>query len=138
RSQIVLQEELAKDLPPVAGDRVQLQQVILNMLLNAIDAMSEVDDRSRQLTIRTELDESDEVRLSVHDVGVGFASDETEKLFNAFYTTKNSGMGIGLSVSRSIIEKHQGRLWAAPNEGPGAVFSFSIPVQGRLGSDSLS
>lgn len=113
----------------IAGDRVQLQQVILNLLLNAVDAMNGIDDRPRQLTITTESDESDRVRLSVHDEGVGFAPGENEKLFDAFYTTKQSGMGIGLSVSRSIIEKHQGRLWAESNEGPGSVFSFSIPVR---------
>jgi PAS domain S-box-containing protein len=131
RSQIVLQVVPAKDLPPVAGDRVQLQQVILNLLLNAVDAMSGVDDRPRQLTVTTEPDGNDYVRLSVSDAGVGFAADESEKLFNAFYTTKKNGMGIGLSVSRSIIERHKGRLWAAPNDGPGAVFSFSIPVQSK-------
>ncbi|HEX8568276.1 MAG TPA: PAS domain-containing protein [Pyrinomonadaceae bacterium] len=131
RSQIVLQVLPAKDLPPVAGDRVQLQQVILNLLLNAVDAMSGVDDRPRQLTVTTEPDGNDSVRLSVSDAGVGFAADESEKLFNAFYTTKKNGMGIGLSVSRSIIERHKGRLWAAPNDGPGAVFSFSIPVQSK-------
>ncbi|HEY8562547.1 MAG TPA: PAS domain-containing protein [Pyrinomonadaceae bacterium] len=135
RSQIVLQMELAKDLPTVAGDRVQLQQVILNLLLNAVDAMIDVNDRPRQLTVTTEPDGGDRVRLSVSDIGVGFAADASEQLFNAFYTTKMSGMGIGLSVSRSIIERHMGRLWAASNDGPGAVFSFSIPVQGGSGDD---
>ena len=111
----------------VTGDRVQLQQVILNLLLNASDAMSGVDDRPRQLVIRTERDEGDRVRLSVQDAGVGFDPQSVDRLFEAFYTTKSSGMGIGLSVSRSIIESHHGRLWAAPNDGPGATFSFSIP-----------
>ena len=109
------------------GDRVQLQQVILNLLQNASDAMSGVDDRPRRLVIRTERDEDDNVRLTVQDAGVGFPPQDAERLFEAFYTTKNNGMGIGLSVSRSIIEKHHGRLWAAPNDGPGATFSFSIP-----------
>ena len=127
RSRVILRPELADDLPPVTGDRVQLQQVILNLLLNASDAMSGVDDRPRQLVIRTERDEDDRVRLSVQDAGVGFEPQDEDRLFDAFYTTKSGGMGIGLSVSRSIIESHHGRLWAAPNDGPGATFSFSIP-----------
>jgi signal transduction histidine kinase len=90
--------------------------------------MSGVEDRSRQLVIRTELDESEQVRLSVEDAGVGFERQDVERLFEAFYTTKSGGMGIGLSVSRSIIESHQGRLWAELNHGPGATFSFSIPT----------
>jgi signal transduction histidine kinase len=109
------------------GDRVQLQQVILNLILNASDALSGVDDRPRQLAIRTGRDEGDRVRLSVQDAGVGFDPQAVDRLFEAFYTTKSGGMGIGLSVSRSIIESHGGRLWAAPNNGPGATFSFSIP-----------
>jgi PAS domain S-box-containing protein len=127
RSQVILRPEFADDLPPVAGDRVQLQQVILNLLLNAAEAMSGVDDRPRQLMIRTERDEGDHVRVTVQDVGVGFEPQSVNKLFEAFYTTKSGGMGIGLSVSRSIIESHRGRLWATPNDGPGATFSFSIP-----------
>jgi PAS domain S-box-containing protein len=127
RNGVSLQTELTEDLPLVAGDRVQLQQVILNLVQNALDAMSMIDDRARELTIRTERDESDRVRLSVEDSGPGFDPVAMERLFDAFYTTKNEGMGIGLSVSRSIIENHHGRLWAAPNDGPGATFSFSIP-----------
>jgi PAS domain S-box-containing protein len=127
RSRVILRAELADDLPAVAGDRVQLQQVILNLLLNAVDAMSCVDDRPRQLVIRTEPDEADRVRVSVQDAGVGLEPQGVERLFEPFYTTKSGGMGIGLSVSRSIIESHQGRLWAAPNDGPGATFSFSVP-----------
>ena len=127
RSRVILRTELAPGLPPVTGDRVQLQQVILNLLLNASDAMSGVDDRPRQLTIITERDERDSVRLAVQDAGVGFDPQAADRLFEAFYTTKSGGMGIGLSVSRSIIESHQGRLWAVRNEGPGATFSFSIP-----------
>jgi signal transduction histidine kinase len=127
RDRVVVQSELADDLPPVKGDRVQLQQVILNLLRNASDAMAGVDDRARQLTIRTELDEEDRVRLSVQDVGVGLDPQSMDKLFVAFNTTKTDGMGIGLSVSRSIIESHHGRLWAEANEGPGATFSFCFP-----------
>ena len=123
---VLLRPELADDLPLVMGDRVQLQQVILNLVLNASDAMSDVDDRPRRLVIRTER-EDDRARLTVQDVGVGIEPYGVEKLFEPFYTTKSGGMGIGLSVSRSIIESHHGRLWATLNDGPGAAFSFSIP-----------
>jgi signal transduction histidine kinase len=127
RNKVIVRTELAGELPRVQGDRVQLQQVILNLFLNASDAMSGVDDRPRQLVIRTERDDEDRVRLSVRDTGVGLDPQGVDRLFDAFYTTKSGGMGIGLSVSRSIIESHKGRLWATPNEGPGAMFSFSIP-----------
>jgi C4-dicarboxylate-specific signal transduction histidine kinase len=127
RNRAVLRSELASDLPLVAGDRVQLQQVIMNLVRNASDAMSGIDDRPRQLLIRTEPDENGQVRLSVQDAGVGFDPQVMDRLFDSFYTTKNDGMGIGLSVSRSIIASHHGRLWATLNEGPGATFSFSIP-----------
>ena len=129
RNRVILQQELADDLPAVTGDRVQLQQVILNLLRNASDAMSGVDGRPRQLLIRTEEDEDGQVRLTVKDAGVGFAYQAADRLFQSFYTTKNDGMGIGLSVSRSIIESHHGRLWAMPNNGPGVTFSFSIPCR---------
>ncbi len=138
KNRVVLQQELASDLPTVTGDRVQLQQVMLNLLRNASDAMSGVDDRPRQLLIRTQRDEDDHVRLTVKDVGVGFAPQAADRLFESFYTTKNDGMGIGLSVSRSIIDAHQGRLWAAPNDGPGSTFSFAIPCGGRyLAGDEI-
>ncbi len=124
---VILRTELADDLPWVTGDRVQLQQVILNLLLNASDAMSGVHDRPRQVLISTDREERNRVRLTVRDAGVGFDPQAVNRLFDAFYTTKSGGMGIGLSVSRSIIERHHGRLGAALNEGPGATFSFSIP-----------
>jgi PAS domain S-box-containing protein len=127
RSRVILQPELADDLPPVAGDRVQLQQVILNLLLNALDSMSGINDRPRHLVIRTDRDEGDHVRVTVQDAGAGFPPQDADRLFDAFYTTKRGGMGIGLSVSRSIIDNHRGRLWAVPNSGHGATFSFSIP-----------
>ena len=131
RGRVILRTELAEGLPSIAGDRVQLQQVILNLLLNASDAMSTIIDRPRHLTVRTQCDEKDRVRLSVTDSGCGFEMQSKEKLFDAFYTTKSSGMGIGLSVSRSIIESHQGRLWAQLNDGPGATFALSIPCPAR-------
>ncbi|MGB8063554.1 MAG: PAS domain S-box protein [Candidatus Sulfotelmatobacter sp.] len=127
KNRVMLRPELADNLPLVTGDRVQLQQVILNLLRNGSDAMSTVEDRRRQLVIRTERDGGDRVRLTVQDAGVGFDPQAADRLFDAFYTTKGEGMGIGLSVSRSIIESHHGRLWATLNDGPGAAFSFSIP-----------
>jgi PAS domain S-box-containing protein len=135
---VILRPELAHELPLVTGDRVQLQQVILNLIRNACDAMSAVDDRPRQLLIRTELHGDDQVRLTVEDAGVGFDPQAADRLFESFYTTKNDGMGIGLSVSRSIIESHHGRLWATRNHGPGATFSFTIPcaLEAATGAES--
>ena len=127
RNLVILRQELAENLPLVVGDRVQLQQVILNLVLNASDAMRDVDDRPRELVIRTERDEGGGVRVTVKDAGVAFDPRVTDRLFEAFYTTKHGGMGMGLSVSRSIVENHRGRVWATLNDGPGATFSFSIP-----------
>ncbi len=127
RSRVILRLDLAIQLPSVLGDRIQIQQVISNLLRNASDAMNTVDDRPRELLIRTEGDESGGVRLSVKDAGMGIDPEVEEKLFEPFFTTKGDGMGIGLSVSRSIMESHQGRLWATLNDGPGSTFSFSIP-----------
>jgi PAS domain S-box-containing protein len=127
RNRVLVRYELAESLPHVTGDRVQLQQVMLNLIRNASEAMIDVDDRPRELLIKTEADQGDRVRLSVTDAGIGFGRDSATKLFNAFYTTKKDGMGIGLSVSHSIIEAHHGRLWAIANDGPGATFCFSVP-----------
>jgi signal transduction histidine kinase len=132
RAMVVVRAELADDLPRVSGDRVQLQQVVLNLVLNASEAMSAMEDRSRQLVIRTDRDDRDCVRLAVQDTGMGFDQQTQDRLFEPFYTTKNGGMGIGLSVSRSIIESHRGRLWAERNDGPGATFAFSIPRVSEL------
>ena len=128
RNRVILRTEFADDLPLTPGDRIQLQQVISNLLRNASEAMSSVDDRPRLLRIVIGPHPDGQVCLSVTDAGVGLASEGMDRLFEPFYTTKSNGMGIGLSVSRSIIESHQGRLWATPNEGPGATFSFSIPA----------
>jgi PAS domain S-box-containing protein len=138
RNRVILRCELAEDLPLVTGDRVQLQQVILNLLRNATDAMNTVHDRPRELLIRTERDEGDQALLSVRDAGLGFDPQTAGRLFETFYTTKHDGMGVGLYVSRSIVESHQGRLWATLNDGPGATFSFSIPrgPSGTTGADS--
>jgi C4-dicarboxylate-specific signal transduction histidine kinase len=127
RNRVVAKTEFKDELPLVTGDRVQLQQVILNLLRNGSDAMSGVDDRPRELLFRTEVEEADRVRLSVRDAGIGFEPQTLDRMFQPFYTTKEDGMGIGLSVSRSIIESHRGRLWATPNDGPGVTLSFSIP-----------
>lgn len=128
-SRVVARTELADNLPYVTADRIQLQQVVLNLLRNALDAMSTVDDRPRDLLIKTEREEDDSVRLSVKDAGVGFDPHAMGKLFEAFYSTKSDGMGVGLAVSRYIIENHHGRLWATLNDGPGATFSFSVPCR---------
>lgn len=135
-NEVVVRMELAENLPPVTGDRVQLEQVILNLLRNAAEAMSAIDDRPRELVIRTERSAGAQVRLSVKDVGVGLPALGAERLFEPFFTTKPDGMGIGLCVSRSIIESHRGRLWASRNDGPGSTFSFSIPCRAEAGASS--
>ncbi len=127
RHNVTLDVQLADDLPPVAGLRVQLQQVLLNLLRNGSDAMNDVEDRPRLLRIRTELGERNDVRLIVTDSGIGFDVQDSELLFEPFFSTKSNGMGIGLYVCRSIIERFRGRLSATRNEGPGVSFEFSIP-----------
>jgi PAS domain S-box-containing protein len=127
RNRISLQEELAEGLPQISGDRVQLQQVILNLLRNASDAFDSFHGVQRNIRIKTDIDDDNRVRLSVADSGIGFDPELSETLFEAFHTTKTKGMGIGLSVSRSIIEAHRGKIWARPNDGPGSTFAFSIP-----------
>ncbi len=134
RNNVIVKREFSDHLPTVHGDRVQLQQVIVNFIHNGADAMDKVDDRPRQLLIRTETD-GNHVTVSVRDSGVGFAPDIGERLFEPFFTTKEEGMGIGLSVSRSIVEAHHGRLWAVRNDGPGSTFAFSIP---RESSQSIA
>lgn len=126
RARVAIRTELARDVPPVLGDRVQLQQVVLNLVLNGIEAMSAVADRPRELVIRTEKDETDQVRVAVRDSGVGLDQQNMNRIFDAFYTTKRGGMGMGLSICRSIIENHGGRLWAIANDGPGTTFLFTV------------
>ncbi len=125
---IVLRTQLDSMLPGVAGDRVQLQQVLINLIMNAIEAMSGVHDRPRELTIASAQDGPNAVRVEVRDSGAGLDAIVAEQVFEAFFTTKAEGIGIGLSISRSIIEAHGGRLWAGPSEPHGAVFRFSLPV----------
>jgi PAS domain S-box-containing protein len=126
---VVLRMELAPDLPRVLGDRVQLQQVILNLVMNGIEAMSAVTDRSRDLLLRSRQYESDKVLIAVQDSGIGLQLESLDHLFEAFFTTKPKGMGMGLAISRSIMEAHGGRLWAVPNDGPGVTFEFALPVE---------
>jgi signal transduction histidine kinase len=128
KSGVTLQMELADDLPQILGNRVQLQQVILNLVMNGIEAMDTVTDRPREILIRSCEHESDQLLIAVQDSGVGIDSQNLGKIFDAFYTTKPQGMGMGLAISRSIVENHGGRLWAVPNDSPGATFQFTLDV----------
>jgi PAS domain S-box-containing protein len=137
RQGINVQSQLATDLPTISGDRVQLQQVLMNLVRNASDAMAGIDHHPRRLLIRTWDRGDDQVCLSVRDTGVGIDPESLDRLFGAFMTTKSGGMGIGLFVSRSIIDRHQGHIWAERNEdGPGSTFSFSIPRAAELVPDA--
>jgi hypothetical protein len=128
KNRVAVRTELADDLLPVSGDRVQLQQVVLNLVMNGIEAMNNVEDRPRELIVTTQNDDADQVRVTVRDSGVGLDSQSMERMFEAFYTTKQGGMGMGLSISRSIIQNHGGKLWAAANDGPGTSVQFTIPM----------
>jgi signal transduction histidine kinase len=125
--------ELAPALPLILGDRVQLQQVMINLVMNGIEAMQSVTNRPRELAIRSR-HETQQVLVSVTDCGVGISAENADRLFNAFFTTKSSGMGMGLSICRSIIEAHGGRLWAAANIPHGATFQFTLPVHADTAS----
>ena len=130
RHGIVLQTALAPELPRVLGDRIQLQQVLLNLLMNAAEAMRETPPERRRVVVRSTVESRDDgawAVLAVEDAGVGFREQDEARLFEAFYTTKPSGLGMGLSISRSIIERHGGRLWATPNPDHGATFHFALP-----------
>jgi PAS domain S-box-containing protein len=129
RNMVAVRTLFDDELPRVMGDRVQLQQVVLNLIMNASEAMSGVEGRPRELIISTRPADVEKAQVSVKDSGVGLDAQEKERIFEAFYTNKNEGMGMGLSISRSIVENHGGRLWAEPNDGPGATFFFTVPLQ---------
>jgi C4-dicarboxylate-specific signal transduction histidine kinase len=126
--QISVQADLFVGLPPILGDRVQLQQVLLNLIMNGIEAMAAVTDRPRVIRLRSQTHESDKVLVAVQDSGVGLEPRHLERIYTIFITTKPGAMGMGLAVSRSIIEAYGGRLWAAASPGPGAAFYFTLPV----------
>jgi signal transduction histidine kinase len=127
KKSVSIQTEFGGDLAPVAGDRVQLQQVVLNLVMNGIEAMSSVGDRARELVINTRNLEPDQVQVTVEDSGTGLDPTTADKIFDPFYTTKPGGMGMGLSICRSILEAHGGRLWAEGKDGPGTSFHFTLP-----------
>jgi C4-dicarboxylate-specific signal transduction histidine kinase len=134
RNQVTLHTELGADLPATVGDRVQLQQVIVNLILNGIEAMSDVTGRPRLLLIRSTMQNPDEVLVAVRDSGVGIALKDEKRIFDAFFTTKAQGMGMGLSISHSIIEAHGGRLWASANSDYGATLQFTLPAEREAAS----
>jgi C4-dicarboxylate-specific signal transduction histidine kinase len=129
RNEIALQTEMPEDLPPVVVDRVLLQQVVLNLIINAVEAMRVVSDRARILRIRTQELASANIVVLVQDSGVGLSPKHSDRMFEAFYTTKPDGIGMGLTISRSIIEAHGGRLWALANDGPGSTLCFALPIE---------
>src|SRR5205085_8008413 len=128
RYSISVRAELAADLPQVMGDRVQLQQVMMNLISNSLDAMKDLDG-SRELAIKSQRAENEQLMVSVSDTGVGLPLQQADQIFNAFFTTKRHGTGMGLSISRSIVESHSGRLWAADNSPRGASFHLILPTK---------
>jgi signal transduction histidine kinase len=126
RHSITIHSELDAETPNILADRVQLQQVFMNLMLNAIEAMK---DRGSELTIRSRLDQEGQLLISISDMGVGLPLENTERIFDAFHTTKPQGTGMGLAITRSIVESHGGRIWATVNQGPGATFLFTLPVE---------
>jgi C4-dicarboxylate-specific signal transduction histidine kinase len=130
----LLRTELASALPAVLGDRIQLQQVVVNLVINGVDAMASITDRPREIVIQSQPHEMREVLVAVRDSGIGLDKESADRLFNAFFTTKPSGMGMGLSISRSIIMAHGGRLWASPNADHGAAFQFTVPIEAKAAS----
>ena len=131
RYSIALRTDLATNLPQLMGDGVQLQQVMMNLILNGIDAMKDVDG-TRELAIKSELADNEQLMVSIRDTGVGLPSQQTEQIFNAFFTTKPHGTGMGLRISRSIVESHGGRLWASDNFPRGASFFFTLPTKAEV------
>jgi signal transduction histidine kinase len=127
RQRVIVRTQFADSLPPVAGDRIQLQQVVLNLAMNAIEAMNGVSERPRELVVTTQNIDADCVQATVEDSGTGIATDTIDKIFDSFYTTKPGGMGMGLSISRSILQSHGGQLWAVSKDAPGTMFHFTVP-----------
>src|SRR5579864_3004617 len=127
RKRVDIRTNFADDLSPVSGDQVQLQQVVLNLAMNAIEAMSSIGERARELVITTQNMDTDQVQVTVEDSGMGLDPNTMQKIFEPFYTTKPTGMGMGLSISRSILQSHGGRLWATAKDGPGTIFYFTLP-----------
>jgi signal transduction histidine kinase len=132
-----LETSVAEDVPPVFGDRIELSQLLLNLIANAIDAMQGLEVELRVVTIAAQLSREREVEVSVRDAGAGLAGVDLERMFTSGYTTKPKGTGVGLSICRAIVEAHGGRIWATPNHGPGATFSFTIPVADPQGQHAL-
>jgi C4-dicarboxylate-specific signal transduction histidine kinase len=130
KNEVSVETDLAPDLPPILGDRIQLQQVILNLMLNGVEAMTGVRDRSRRLRIRSQMQDAHQVRVSVEDSGIGVKPEIMGRLFEPFFTTRSQGIGMGLPISRSIIEAHGGRLWAESTVNQGSVFQFTLPRGG--------
>jgi signal transduction histidine kinase len=127
KKSVMIRTCFAEEVLPVLGDRVQLQQVVLNLVMNGIEAMSSITDRSRELLITSRNNDQDQVEVMIEDSGIGLGPDQNARIFDAFYTTKPSGMGMGLSICRSILQAHGGQLWATGNDGPGSTFHFSLP-----------
>ena len=138
KNNVSVQTQLAEGLPLIQGDRVQLQQVILNLIINAVEAMSGVSEGSRGLLIGTGKDASGRVLVAVQDSGPGLNPESFERLFNSFYTTKPGGMGMGLSICRSIVEAHGGRIWATPNAGPGITVQFTLPINDQATASGMA
>jgi signal transduction histidine kinase len=138
KNNVWVQTQLAEDLPLIEGDRVQLQQVILNLIINAVEAMSGVSEGARKLLIGTGKDASGKLLVSVHDSGPGLRPEGLDRLFDSFYTTKPGGMGMGLSICRSIVEAHGGRIWATPNAGRGITVQFTLPITDRATASAIS
>ena len=129
RHGVLLQTELAAGASPILGDRVQLQQVLLNLIMNGVQAMSGVTERARELMVSSSLAEPGSVLVSVEDTGVGLDPAVAERIFEPFFTTKSEGLGMGLSICRSIVEAHRGRLWASPRDPHGAAIRFTVPIE---------
>jgi C4-dicarboxylate-specific signal transduction histidine kinase len=134
RSRVLLKQQLKQDLPQVRGDRVQLQQVILNLIINGLESIAKSKNGTRELSVRSDRDEADNVVIAVSDSGEGLDAANLDHVFDAFFTTKPDGMGMGLAISRTIIESHGGRLWATSNSPHGAVFQFSLPTNAESAS----